>query len=74
MNSTTNLLYNIMLFAIKGSTKSGLQPWWKKIRKSMDARDKGLMVRMVIASVIEDQFSAEDRGEYMFEVFSGNAK
>ena len=44
-----------------------------KIRESMNTSDKGLMVRMVIASIIEEQFSPQDRGEYLFQVFSGNA-
>jgi hypothetical protein len=44
-----------------------------KIKESMRAPDKGLMVRMVIASIIEEQFSPQDRGEYLFQVFSGRA-
>lgn len=45
----------------------------EKIKESMRTSDKALMVRMVIASVIEEQFSPQDRGEYMFEVFNGKA-
>jgi len=45
----------------------------EKIRELANTPDNGLMVRMVIASVIEDQFSALDRGEYLFQVFSGQA-
>lgn len=45
----------------------------EKIKKSMRAPDNGLMVRMVIASIIEEQFSPQDRGEYLFQVFNGRA-
>ncbi|KAF3977717.1 MAG: hypothetical protein HFP77_05410 [Methylococcales symbiont of Iophon sp. n. MRB-2018] len=45
----------------------------KLARKSLNPDDKGLMVRMVIASIIEEQFSKEDRGEYMLQVFLGKA-
>lgn len=44
-----------------------------KIRELMNTPDNGLMVRMVIAAVIEEQFSDLDRGEYLFKVFSGQA-
>lgn len=59
--------------------KKGLDPakatmMLEKIRELVAIPDKGFMVRMVIASVIEEQFSSEDRGEYLFEVFSGEAK
>ena len=44
------------------------------IRSEMSTENKGLMVRLVIASVIEEQFTEMDRAEYLFEVFSGGAK
>lgn len=43
------------------------------IRDLMKPENKGLIVRMVIASVIEQQFSAKDRTEYLIEVFTGGA-
>jgi hypothetical protein len=44
-----------------------------EIRGRMNTSNKGLMARMVIASVIEEQFSPQDRGEYLFQVISGKA-
>jgi len=35
--------------------------------------DKGLMVRMIIAGIVEDQYGVEQRGEYLFEVVRGKA-
>lgn len=57
----------------KGADKTQIRPLMEKIKNSMHTSDKGLMVRMVIASVIEEQFSPIDRGEYLVEVFSGRA-
>ena len=57
----------------KGINPNQAQPILKKIKESMKTSDKGLMVRMVIASIIEEQFSLQDRGEYMFQVTSGKA-
>lgn len=53
--------------------KTHVGPVLDQIKNSMNTSDKGLMVRMVIASVIEEQFSPLDRGEYLFQVFSGRA-
>ncbi len=36
--------------------------------------DKGLMVRLIVAAVIEEQYSQADRGEYLYEVLAGSAK
>jgi len=58
----------------KGIDKTKIDPILEKIGQSMHTSDNGLMVRMVIASVIEEQLSPMDRGEYMFEVISGRAK
>ena len=57
----------------KGIDKTQIGPVLEQIENSMNTSDKGLMVRMVIASVIEEQFSSLDRGEYLFQVFSGRA-
>lgn len=57
----------------KGIDQSNAQLILGKIKDSMKASDNGLMVRMVIASIIEEQFSPQDRGEYMFQVISGKA-
>ena len=45
----------------------------QEISKSMDTSNNALMIRMIIAEIIEDQFTVADRGEYMFEVFNGRA-
>lgn len=45
-----------------------------KIVKSIDPNDSSWIVRTVIAGLIEDRFSEEDRGEYLMECISGNAK
>ncbi len=57
----------------KGLDPTQVAPVLGEIKESMHVSDKGLMVRMVIASVIEEQFTPLDRGEYMFQVFSGRA-
>jgi hypothetical protein len=57
----------------KGLDLTQVSPVLGKIKDAMHTSDKGLMVRMVIASVIEEQFSPLDRGEYMFQVFNGKA-
>lgn len=61
------------LAKVKGMDPSHIQPILKSIKGAMNTSDKGLMVRMVIASIIEEQFSPQDRGEYMFQVLSGKA-
>ena len=58
----------------KGIPADKTAPFIEAVRKTMSPSDNGLIVRMVIASVIEEQFSPQDRGEYLFEVFSGSAK
>lgn len=65
------LLIQQYLVGKKGMDTSQVTSVLGKIKESMSASDKGLMVRMVIASVIEEQFSPQDRGEYLFQVFSG---
>lgn len=57
----------------KGIDKTKTDSILEKIGHAMQTSDNGLMVRMVIASVIEEQYSPMDRGEYMFEVISGSA-
>lgn len=61
------------LVKVKGLDPSHVQPILNKVKGGMKTSDKGLMVRMVIASIIEEQFSPQDRGEYMFQVISGKA-
>jgi len=58
----------------KGVPADKTVPFMEAVRKSMSTFDNGLIVRMIIASVIEEQFSPRDRGEYLFEVFSGRGK
>ena len=57
----------------KGADADMIDPMLEDIRKAMRTSDNRLMALLIIASVIEEQFSALDRGEYMYEVFSGNA-
>jgi len=61
------------LAKVKGMDQSHVQPILREIKGAMKTSDKGLMVRMVIASIIEEQFSPQDRGEYMFQVINGKA-
>ena len=42
------------------------------IKSGLSTEDKSLMVRMIIASMIESRYSAADRSEYVYEMFSGN--
>lgn len=42
-----------------------------KSKADMKTTEFPWMIRMVIAGVIEEQFSVNDRAEYIFEVFSG---
>lgn len=42
-------------------------------KEAFNPSDKGFMVRMVIAGIIEDQHGTEQRGEYLFEVVRGKA-
>jgi len=67
------LLIQRYLVEKKGLDPTQVAPVPGKVKESMRTSDKGLMVRMVIASVIEEQFSPQDRGEYMFQVVSGKA-
>ncbi len=58
----------------KGADPEKIDDLLGAFREHMQTPNKGLIVRLVIASVIEEQFSSRDRGEYLFEVFSGRAK
>lgn len=42
-----------------------------EIEQSLKSPSNSVLIRMVIAEVVEEQFSSQDRGEYMFEVFCG---
>jgi hypothetical protein len=57
----------------RGWAETPISTVLEKMKEKMHLSDKGLLVRMVIASIIEEQFSPQDRGEYLFEVFSGRA-
>lgn len=61
------------LVETQGIDKAKIVPVMETIKQSMITSNNGLMVRMVIAAVIEEQFSPQDRGEYMFQVVSGKA-
>ncbi|MDD3030273.1 MAG: hypothetical protein PHS57_08400 [Alphaproteobacteria bacterium] len=52
----------------KGVKKDKIHEFLDMIERAIITTDRGYLVRLVIASVIEEQFSPEDRGEYMFEV------
>ena len=51
-----------------------LQDLMDNIKDSINDKDKSWAVRTVIAGLIENQFSEEDRGEYLKECIAGNAK
>lgn len=62
---------------VKGHSQRDIESTINEISKDILSADvihtKELIVRMVIASVIEAQFSKMDRGEYMYNVFIGKA-
>lgn len=61
----------------KGHSQEDIDSTISAIRKDIVSADeihtKELIVRMVVASVIEAQFSKMDRGEYMYNVYIGKA-
>lgn len=45
-----------------------------EFKSKIDPLDRAWLVRMIIAGIIEHQYSQKDRGEYLYEVMVGNAK
>lgn len=61
----------------KSNTKANdreLNELMNTLSNSININDNGWMVRTVIAGLVEDQFGIDDRGEYLRECVSGNAK
>ena len=48
-----------------------IQSYLELIRKDEEKSENAVVLKTVIAAVIEDRFSSEARGEYMFHVFTG---
>lgn len=61
----------------KGHSLQNIKTTINAIREGRESADeihtKALIVRMVIAAVIEAQLSKMERGEYMYNVFIGKA-
>lgn len=45
----------------------------QKVNESFVSTNKGFMVRMVVAGLIEEKYSEADRAEYLLEVVRGGA-
>lgn len=58
----------------KRANLTKVAPLLDAFRDRMNTSNHGLMVRLVIAAVVEEQFSKRDRGEYLFEVLTGRAE
>ncbi len=43
-------------------------------KAQFNTSDKGLMVRLIVAAIIEEQYGRADRGEYLYEVLTGTAQ
>ena len=56
----------------QGVDKNKAEQYLEEIESAI-TWDRGFMVKMIVASVIEEKYSQMDRGEYMFEVFRGAA-
>jgi hypothetical protein len=68
-----DLIESYMLGKNPAADKTLLRTTLEKYRPYFNVDDKGTITRMVIAAVIERQFTKEDRGEYMYEVINNRA-
>ena len=53
-------------------TDAKIEEVMERCSKLLKTYDNGLMVRFVVAGIIEEQFGQEHRAEYLFELMSGN--
>jgi len=56
------------------ANEDDLNQLMESLKQSLNVNDNGWLVRAVIAGLIENEYSTEDRGEYLMECVTGRAK